>query len=187
MSNLSEIGDFAERTESRWAEPRRTSLRRTIRHDLCVSGPGWATEELLEGSSLIPGFCKSKGEVRGEDTEADSCGWEKGKKEIPETRRQRRAEGPQVRDPRQSPARGQASPAATRAPGASPHWHLGASAGPSLPASPGCWVSKPWGGLDGGPASEQRRRGAPADAWDHPSPSPGLLGALGEVGGGPSY
>ena len=61
----------------------------------------------------------SKGKVRGEDTEADSCGWEKGKKEIPKTRRQRRAEGPQVWDPRQSPARGQASPVATRAPGAS--------------------------------------------------------------------
>ena len=71
------IGDFAERTESRLAEPRRTSLRRTIlrrtiRHDLCVSGPGGATEKLLGESNLSPGFCKSKGKVRDDDTEADS-------------------------------------------------------------------------------------------------------------------
>ena len=100
MSNLLGIGNFAERTENRLAEPRRTSLRRTIRHHLCVSGPGWATEKLLGESNLIPGFCKSKGKVRDEDTGADSCDWEKGKKEIPETRRQR----PWQRAPGLSPA-----------------------------------------------------------------------------------
>ena len=151
------IGDFAERTERRLAEPRRTSLRRTIRHDLCVSGPGWATEKLLGESNLIPGFCKSKGKVRDEDTEADSYDWEKGKKEIPETRRQRpwqRAPGlspvrdPRQRDPRQSPVRGQASPAATRAPdalGPQELSHCLQAQGAGFPGSgPAYTVGQPW-------------------------------------------
>lgn len=91
MSNLLALGEFAERTESRLAEPRRTSLRRTIRQNLCVSGPGQATEKLLEESNLIPGFCKSQGKVRDEDMEADSAA---GKRRLLRQGSRGRAEGP---------------------------------------------------------------------------------------------